>query len=193
MKNYSLLFILAASLLMPSQITQAETDDGTRRPTWIERIFSIGNDKEAKKEAEEVKKVAKKEAQKEIVDDKEKQVKQSRGFSEEEREVLESWRLGNASWKKSKKPLPPGLQKKVGRGGELPPGWKKKLEVGAVLEPKVDAQAKSLPEEILSRLPESETGIEILRVGDEIIRVIEGTREIADILGGTTKTESAED
>jgi len=24
--------------------------------------------------------------------------------------------------------LPPGLQKKVARGGELPPGWKKKLE-----------------------------------------------------------------
>jgi hypothetical protein len=40
--------------------------------------------------------------------------------------------------------LPPGLQKKVARGGELPPGWKKKFE--------------PFPVEIEHRLPPLPTG-----------------------------------
>ena len=103
-------------------------------------------------------------------------------FSEKDKEVLEDWQKGNASWKKSKKKLPPGLQKKVDRGGELPPGWKKKLEVGTVLEPEVDEVAQTLPEEILARLPEIPEDTEIVQVGGEIVRVIESTREIVDIL-----------
>jgi hypothetical protein len=36
--------------------------------------------------------------------------------------------------KGKKKALPPGLKKKVERGGELPPGWQKKVAKGEVLD-----------------------------------------------------------
>ncbi len=195
MKLYSLPLILVAFILLPSQVIHAETDD-TRRPTWIERIFGAKDPSEvneAKQSEQAEVKAEEAKAEREEAKEKNKGAKENRKFTEEEREVLESWQQGNANWKKSKKPLPPGLQKKVARGGELPPGWKKKLEVGAVLDPEVDAQASSLPEEILRRLPESEAGTEILRVGDEIIRVIENSREIVDILGGIGEPEPVED
>ena len=35
---------------------------------------------------------------------------------------------------KKQKSLPPGLQKKLARGGELPPGWQKKVARGEVLD-----------------------------------------------------------
>ena len=35
------------------------------------------------------------------------------------------------------KQLPPGLEKKVERGGELPPGWQKKITVGSILDRRV--------------------------------------------------------
>ncbi len=38
--------------------------------------------------------------------------------------------------------LPPGLQKKVARGGQLPPGWQKKMEAFA---PSVDRALLPLP------------------------------------------------
>ena len=38
--------------------------------------------------------------------------------------------------------LPPGLQKKVARGGELPPGWQKKFEAFPV---EVERQLPRLP------------------------------------------------
>ena len=108
---------------------------------------------------------------------------QARNFSNEERAILEDWQRGEADWKKSGKRLPPGLQKKVDRGGELPPGWKKKLAVGEKVPEAYEPEIKSLPEEILNRLPETPAGTEIIRIGDEVIRVVENTREIIDILG----------
>jgi hypothetical protein len=38
--------------------------------------------------------------------------------------------------------LPPGLQKKVARGGQLPPGWQKKFEAFPVV---LERQLPSLP------------------------------------------------
>ncbi|MGJ8652134.1 MAG: hypothetical protein ACSHX8_02560 [Opitutaceae bacterium] len=105
-------------------------------------------------------------------------------FSDEERKALESWQKGNTKSKKSKKSLPPGLQKKVARGGELPPGWKKKLEIGSVLDPELEKEAQPLPEEILKRLPKTPEGTEIIKIGDEVIRIFENSGEIIDILSG---------
>jgi len=44
-------------------------------------------------------------------------------------------------------------------------------------------EAWNLPEKILNRLPETTDGTEILQIGDEVIRVMENSREIIDILG----------
>ncbi|CAA6696882.1 MULTISPECIES: hypothetical protein [unclassified Lentimonas] len=186
--------LISLSALHLSAATTAEPAED-KKPSWFERIFSSKDTpKEAKQATEESKTVANdagKDKEADEPDDKaskkEKQDKKPAKdlkFSKEDKEVLEDWQKGNASWKKSKKKLPPGLQKKVDRGGELPPGWKKKLEVGTVLDPAVDEAAVSLPEEILSRLPDIPEDTEIVQVGNEIIRVIESTREIVDILDG---------
>ena len=189
----AILIALSGATLSAAPTAQAAEE---KKPSWIERIFGS---KESKKEVEETAEPTEQADanESEATDEsdksddeapkKEKQDKKPSKdlkFSEEDKEMLEAWQKGNASGKKSKKKLPPGLQKKVDRGGELPPGWKKKLEVGTVLEPQVDEVAKTLPEEILARLPDIPEGTEILEVGGEIVRVIESTREIVDILSG---------
>lgn len=79
------------------------------------------------------------------------------------------------------KNLPPGLQNKVARGKVLPPGWQKKVAVGQRLDYQVYRQGKSLPEDILRRLPQSPIGSEILRIEDKIIRLHSATRTILDV------------
>jgi hypothetical protein len=79
------------------------------------------------------------------------------------------------------------------RGGELPRGWKEKLAAGEVLDPEVYEAGESLPEEVLKRLPESESGAEIIRVGTQIIKVLEGSREIIDIIDGDAEDDESED
>lgn len=187
--RYFLALILIASTCT---LAQAEPTDSAKKPSWFERIF--GSSKTSTEEATEsessTKKAAK--AKPETKAAKTQKEAPSKGFTKEEREALESWQKGKASWKKKGKPLPPGLQKKVDRGGELPPGWQKKLEVGSTLDKELNEQARSLPEEILKRLPEAPENTEIVQIGEEIVRVIENTREIVDILGdfgGTAKKD----
>ncbi len=71
--------------------------------------------------------------------------------------------------------LPPGLEKKVARGEPLPPGWQKKLHVGDTLDYAVYHHG-----EIIRR---DSDGIVTVSVDGRIIRVIENTREIIEILG----------
>jgi hypothetical protein len=179
MKKLTLLF-LALIIALPFVSLKAEEEKEAKRSTWIERIFGTREEREA---AAEARKEAREEAEKATKEvETKKKDKGGKEFTEEERKVLESWQQGNASWKKKKKPLPPGLQKKVDRGGELPPGWKKKLEIGEKLDPEIAEQARPLPDEILKRFPKIEEGIKILEVGGEIIKVVEDSLEIIDIL-----------
>lgn len=71
--------------------------------------------------------------------------------------------------------LPPGLQKKVERGGELPPGWKKKLQVGAIMEPEIYRHG------VVVR-PVDKYGIVTVSIEGEIVRLMHHTREIVEIL-----------
>jgi len=73
------------------------------------------------------------------------------------------------------KSLPPGLQKKLERGGELPPGWQKKLVVGEYLEDKVYRSGRVIGWD--GGLDET-----TIEVEGRVVRVIEATREIIDIL-----------
>ena len=73
------------------------------------------------------------------------------------------------------KSLPPGLQKKLERGGELPPGWQKKLVVGEYLDDEVYHSARVID-------PVGDLGETTLEVEGRIVRVIEATKEIIDIL-----------
>ncbi|MGD8430269.1 MAG: hypothetical protein PVH31_07660 [Ectothiorhodospiraceae bacterium] len=69
--------------------------------------------------------------------------------------------------------LPPGLQKKVDRGGSLPPGWQRNLEVGHTLDKAVYQEGTVTAED---------DGVVTISVDDRIVRVVEDTREILEIL-----------
>lgn len=71
--------------------------------------------------------------------------------------------------------LPPGLQKKAERGQPLPPGWQKKLQVGAILDDDIYHYG------VVIR-PRDRDGYITIRVDNEIIRLVDATREIVEIL-----------
>ena len=73
------------------------------------------------------------------------------------------------------KSLPPGLEKKVNRTGQLPPGWQKKLAVGERLDTLVYKNASIMD-------PVRNDGIVTVQIDGRVIRLIEATREIVEIL-----------
>lgn len=78
--------------------------------------------------------------------------------------------------KEKEKSMPPGLQKKADRGQELPPGWQKKLVVGDILD-----------EDVYDRgivVTEDKNGLVTLKLDGKLVRLIQDTREIVDILKG---------
>lgn len=86
---------------------------------------------------------------------------------------------------KKQKSLPPGLQKKLDRGGELPPGWQKKVAAGEVLSEDLYERAQPLPYSQYSRysIYPPEQGEKILRLENRILRIKDDTREILQIFG----------
>ena len=75
---------------------------------------------------------------------------------------------------KSKK-LPPGLQKKVASGQALPPGWQKKLAVGQRMDKAVYDHGQVV-------VPLDKKGILTMRVEGKLVRLVNATREIVEIL-----------
>ena len=84
---------------------------------------------------------------------------------------------------KKKKSLPPGLQKKLARGGELPPGWQKKVARGEVLDAELYRHSHGLPHDILERLPHGPDGTSVRQVEDRVVRILDATGVILDVLG----------
>ncbi|MBE9399298.1 hypothetical protein IOQ59_18715 [Pontibacterium sp. N1Y112] len=80
------------------------------------------------------------------------------------------------------KDLPPGLQKKLDRGGELPPGWQRKLERGEVVDREVRSYAHPVPESLAARLPYDAATEEIIRIQDKVIRMSRGEGTIIDVI-----------
>jgi hypothetical protein len=80
----------------------------------------------------------------------------------------------------NKKKLPPGLQKKLARGGQLPPVWQKKVARGEVLDAHVYTLAQPLPPDLIRMLPPPPSGVATIIVEGRIVRLIEATRTILD-------------
>lgn len=78
--------------------------------------------------------------------------------------------------------LPPGLQKRAAQGKPLPPGWAKKLSRGQRVPDDIWAARIPLPHEVLIKLPPPPPGIIAVRIEDKIVRVVEKTRKLHDIL-----------
>lgn len=73
------------------------------------------------------------------------------------------------------KSLPQGLQMKLERGGTLPPGWQRKLVRGEVLDDSIYRQSEIV-------IPVDSRGLLTVRVEGKLIRLVEATREIIDIV-----------
>ncbi len=88
---------------------------------------------------------------------------------------------GYATGGKKPKNLPPGLRKKLERGGELPPGWQAKVARGEVIDLQLYSHAHSLPDDILRRLRRGPDGTSVRRIDDRIVRVADATRTVLDV------------
>ncbi|WP_024954483.1 hypothetical protein [Sulfurospirillum arcachonense] len=83
--------------------------------------------------------------------------------------------------KQKQKHLPPGLAKKVQRGGELPPGWKNKIRKGEVVDRNILEQGVLLNK---TTYPKKyvDNYSNIYKIDNKIIRVMNATNEILDVL-----------
>jgi hypothetical protein len=77
--------------------------------------------------------------------------------------------------------LPPGLRKKVERGGSLPPGWQKKLQSGSRIDPVVYASSRPLPPDVLRRMPPPQPGTVLVTIDGKLVRLMEATMTILDV------------
>jgi len=76
--------------------------------------------------------------------------------------------------------LPPGLQKKVARGGQLPPGWQKKLQVGRTLPDDLYYHGQRLPVyDGIRRID----GVTDVIIDNEAVRIMDATQTIIDVFG----------
>ncbi|MBL4621452.1 MAG: hypothetical protein JKY89_03560 [Immundisolibacteraceae bacterium] len=83
---------------------------------------------------------------------------------------------------KKQKQLPPGLQKKLARGGQLPPGWQTKVSQGEVLNAELLSHAYPLPDDLRKALPNLQDGTELRRIGDKVVRIMEGNGTVLDVI-----------
>jgi len=108
-------------------------------------------------------------------------------FSPAEREVIKGYMRrsgdnhpGQGRGKKDKG-LPPGLAKKVQRGGDLPPGWEKKCVRGERLTPEVYKQCEPLPQDVVVQLPPPPAGTIVVTLPGKAVRLAQATLEILDV------------
>jgi hypothetical protein len=173
MKNRSLLPALALALCLPVATALAKDKPGK------------GGDKDAKSEKARGKDAKPgKESAKEKDDAAGSKEKGGHKFSANERQVVNDWVKvqTSAPGPGQKAPgLPPGLQKKVARGGKLPPGWQKKLSVGEVMPLEVYQETHPLPPAVVVRLPPPPAGVITVVISGKVVRLLEATREILDV------------
>lgn len=80
------------------------------------------------------------------------------------------------------KALPPGLQKRLARGGSLPPGWQMKLARGEVIDAHLYAGAERLPPHLQGRAGLRTEDAELVIVGDRLVRLMSGQGTILDVI-----------
>jgi hypothetical protein len=105
-------------------------------------------------------------------------------ITSKEKKIIKKYFKGISAKKENKvkkKSLPPGLAKKLARGGTLPPGWQMKVARGEVIDYEAYKNANPLPEELLKKLSSIPEGTVLLQVGNKIVKVIEASRKIVDL------------
>lgn len=106
-----------------------------------------------------------------------------KSFKGSEREIIAAYvkQHGGDSKGKKGKGLPPGLAKKIARGGKLPPGWEAKVVRGQILSVEIFEHAHPLPRELTVQLPAPPVGTITIAIDGRLVRLFEATREILDV------------
>ncbi len=78
--------------------------------------------------------------------------------------------------------LPPGLAKKLRRGGNLPAGWQKKVSVGEPIPQEYLMYAKPVPRELEFQLSAGPIGSKVLQLADRVVRIEAGTNMVLDAI-----------
>jgi hypothetical protein len=104
-------------------------------------------------------------------------------FSISERDIIHSYVRSCTVAENGRKPkgLPPGLAKKVARGGALPPGWQKKCVPGQILSADVYKLCQPLPPELVVKLPAPPIGAIHVTIDGKILRLAKASLEILDV------------
>lgn len=105
-------------------------------------------------------------------------------FGDRDRRVLNDY-LREESWTppgQQGRDLSPGLRKKLARGRELPPGWHQKPRRWDVLDEAVYRYSRPVPERVLEALVHHPEGTSVRRIEDRIVRVLDATRTILDVM-----------
>jgi hypothetical protein len=105
-----------------------------------------------------------------------------RAFSDEEHQRIQSYcerYVGQGG--KHRRSLPPGLAKKVARGGKLPPGWANECLPGKIMPVEVYHECHPLPPELTVKLPVPPVGTVTVAVDGRVMRILQATREILDV------------
>ncbi|WP_372598804.1 hypothetical protein [Amphritea sp.] len=121
-----------------------------------------------------------------------KQEKHSEQISREDRRRIQEYyqskerdskdvNPGGGKGKDKQRALPQGLQKKLDRGGQLPPGWEKKVVAGEVLDGELYRHSERLPYDLDRELGRA-AGEEYRRIGNKVVRVLEGDATVIDVI-----------
>lgn len=117
-------------------------------------------------------------------------------FTDREREIIREWlgqrgegaetrrdeaRPQTPGLSSGQRSLPPGLQMRLERGGDLPPGWQRKVERGEVLDSEL-IHRTSVSQELLGRLPHQPQDTRLIELEDQVVRVLETTGLVLDVL-----------
>ena len=196
-KRSNITLLIAVFVLLNSAVAQAAKTEQGDKQNQVEHSESFwqrwfGRDQQTAGELDRKSELKDKQLHKEK--DKEKDKKQAKAdkkasFSGSERDSIRGYyREENQVKHKGKgkkdkqKNLPYGLQKKLERGGQLPPGWQTKVAKGEVLDAELLRHSERLPNDLVRRLPVLRDGTEVRRIGDKVVRVMEGNGTVLDVI-----------
>jgi|TARA_R110002096_G_scaffold379_17_gene2429 hypothetical protein len=191
--------LIALIVLLNSVIVQAAKTEQEGKQNQVEHSESFwqrwfGRDQQTVGELDRKAELKNKQLHKEKEKAKDKGKKQAKAdkkasFSGSERDSIRGYyreenQVGHkGKGKKDKhKNLPYGLQKKLERGGQLPPGWQTKVAKGEVLDAELLRHSERLPNDLVRRLPVLRDGTEVRRIGDKVVRVMEGNGTVLDVI-----------
>lgn len=96
-----------------------------------------------------------------------KHKKENKQFSSQEKSEIESYYSS----------LPPGLQKKMRRKGELPPGWSQKVRLGEPMPEEYIRRAEPVSDDLRVKL-HIDPNTQLLQISNRILRVELGTNRL---------------